>query len=43
MPWFHQKKTNGQQIRHVWGAMLGRYQKYNQHCRAEDCLAIDME
>jgi len=33
---------------HVWGTMLGCYQKYMQkptiiHCRAEDCLAIDME
>jgi len=30
----------------VCSAMLGHYLKYaktDQHCRAEDCLAIDME
>jgi len=29
----------------MWGALLGRYVRQNQpnqHCRAEDCLAIDM-
>jgi len=45
------EKSSGHQIRqldcHVVGPMPGHYQKYTQktvqHCRAEDCLAIDME
>jgi len=45
--WKHEWPTNLPDLNpldyHVWGAMLGRYQKTDQHCLAEDCLVIDMK